>query len=449
MTIFFFKKIIAIVAVTAVIFPVGLFGASATATDSFKVFLTVDQETAPGTTGGGGGGVGTQFPIITNVVVTPSINGAVITYKTAIPATTTLSYGKSTSFEIGTIGDPTLSESHIANISDLTPNTTYYFSIDAKSFSGSLANSGTISFNTLPVGPVVNALSFSATAREKDIELNWRLPVELKNSTVRIVRSETFYPVDVEDGKTIFENAGQNQFVDSDVVAQVRYYYTLFIKGDDGKYSSGAVADAKIPLPGEKEETQADLFDRLSKAPFVDERISSLSISDFIFSQPDREDFSSKGDETLFIEGDKNLTIKLSYARVPELLKTIAITLSDPDEKSRKFTFLLRVDEDKTFYTATIAPLGRSGEYKMDVAIVDYKNQGLKKISANLLAVVSRPFVTEGVFVPPVGFTVNDLVMLLVVVLALFALSYMSVRRIDLSYLRGVWSRYRPARRRR
>lgn len=419
--------------------------AASTTTNSFKVFLTVNQETAPQGGGGqaGGGGVGTNLPIITNVLITPTRHGATISYNTSIPATSAFSYGKNILHNDNLLSDSTFITFHTFTISNLSADTDYFFFITATSPIGSQATYGVEKFRTLKVVSPVNALSFSATAQTEDIKLDWKLPKSQENSVVRIVRSESFYPTNVNDGITIFEGSGVETLLDQKVIKGVRYYYTLFVKDSNGNYSSGAVADAKILLPGEKPETQEGLFDRLSKAPNVDTRISSLSLNDFVFSQPGRDDFSVKGDESLFIEGDKELTIKLSYARVPELLKTIAVTLSDPDDVNRKFTFLLRINEEKTFYEATIAPLGKSGEYKMDIAIVDYKNQGLKRINGNLLAVVSKAFKGEGVFVPIQAFTVNDLMVYLILVLALFGLSYISARRIDLSYLRERLFRYR------
>ncbi len=437
------QKIIAALIITSYLLP---FSIAATTTDSFKVFLTVDQETPAPVGGSGGGGVTTQFPLIFNLVVTPSENGATISFNTVIPAVTFLSYGKTDALSDGSVADISLSTNHTLSLSGLTADTLYFFAIEAVSASGARAESGTKSFSTLSRVPVVNALSFTATAREKDIELKWRMPTGEENSTVRIVRSTDFYPSDITDGITLFEGVGTT-IADADVTIGIRYYYTLFLKSADGKYSSGAVADARIPLPGEPVvEEEEDLFDRLAKAPYVDERIASLSLADFIFSQPDREDISTGGNQTLFIEGDKMLTVKLRYDRVPELLKTIAITLADPDDQQKKFTFLLRADEEKKFYSATVAPLGRSGEYVMTIAIVDYKNQGLKRLSGSLLAVVSRPFTDQGIFQTQ-RFSVNDLLVAVLAGLALVALSYVSAKRIDVGYLARLWSRYGRQRR--
>ncbi|MFZ3020016.1 MAG: hypothetical protein WA051_00655, partial [Minisyncoccia bacterium] len=148
--------------------------AASTTTDSFKVFLTVNQETAVTPTGGASGGVGTNFPVITSLNVVPSTNGAVITYTTSIPTTATLIYGKTSAQTSGTSTDIIFSTIHTATISNLTTATLYYFSIDVVSQTGAHGTSGIGKFTTLSITPVTNALSFSATAETSDIRLDWR-----------------------------------------------------------------------------------------------------------------------------------------------------------------------------------------------------------------------------------------------------------------------------------
>jgi len=55
-------------------------------------------------------------------------------------------------------------------------------------------------------------------------------------------------------------------------------------------------------------------------------------------------------------------------------------------EKDRTFSFLLRVNKEKTLYTATIGALGDSGTYKVNISVVDYRNRGLKNIAGELVA---------------------------------------------------------------
>ena len=46
------------------------------------------------------------------------------------------------------------------------------------------------------------------------------------------------------------------------------------------------------------------------------------------------------------------------------------------------------MNDDKTAYEATLAPLGKDGRYGLHVVILDYKNQGLLRLEGNLKAFV-------------------------------------------------------------
>jgi len=85
------------------------------------------------------------------------------------------------------------------------------------------------------------------------------------------------------------------------------------------------------------------------------------------------------------INGSKNLIVSVDYDLLPEVLKTIALTIVDADDAAKTFSFLLRVDEEKSVYRATLAPLERAGVYPFFVNILDHKNQGLKKLQGEIL----------------------------------------------------------------
>ncbi|HEY4504045.1 MAG TPA: hypothetical protein VJJ28_02975, partial [Candidatus Paceibacterota bacterium] len=231
---------------------------------------------------------------------------------------------------------------------------------------------------------IVNILNFTAIPLSESILLNWEYPQNSGIVSVMIVRSDKFFPSDIYDGEVIFEGDGK-QAIDNDVISGVRYYYAIFAKNISGEYSSGVLAQARIPIAGEiiyKE--SEDPFSDIPQAEIVHPAISALSLFDFDFIQDGRK-IVHQGN-TVAIDAKKNLIVQLDYKKVPEILKTIAITLSDPEDSSKVFTFLLRVNKDNTAYTATIASLERSGNYKLNAIILDYKNQGLKRLNGELRA---------------------------------------------------------------
>ena len=101
--------------------------------------------------------------IISNVQHTPSVTGVEITWDTDRPATSEVAYGLTTSYELGTVEDPTLVQNHSVTLSDLEPNTLYHYqitSVDANDVSASTGD-----FTVTTVQYVTLALSISDEAR--------------------------------------------------------------------------------------------------------------------------------------------------------------------------------------------------------------------------------------------------------------------------------------------
>lgn len=336
------------------------------------------------TTSTGGTQSGAQQPVIYDVVVAPTKFGALVRFKTNVPTTGTLSWGETVAYEIGASTETIASLEHTISISGLLPATGYVFQIDAVNGYGAHAFLSNQSFTTLSLeAGATNASNFTAKAQTSSILLNWNNPAISDFANVRIVRSDSFYPADANDGVIVYEGNAES-YTDADVLVGTRYYYTLFVKYADGTYSSGILADARIPKAGEVE-TPIDVIDTLPQAPSVHPLINALSFIDFDFIQNGKKITSNDG-KSVMIDGESNLTVSLRYEKVPEVLKTIAITLADPEDPTQTFSFLLRVNSTKTAYVATIAPLGKSGRYQVRIAIVDYKNRGLKKIVGSFLA---------------------------------------------------------------
>ena len=233
----------------------------------------------------------------------------------------------------------------------------------------------------------VNVLNFNAIPGNVSIFLSWQYPIDADIRSVRIVRSTVFFPVGISDGEVIFEGDALD-VIDHDVVPGVLYYYALFARNSSGQYSSGVLAQARIAYPDEVIvlSTSTDPFANVPNALNVHPDIANLTLLDFDFIQDGKKIIHTGN--TVVIDGKKNLTVRLAYNKVPQILKTIAISLADPNDQTKIFTFLLRVNDDETAYEATIAPLANIGDYRLHAIILDYKNQGLKRLEGNLRAVV-------------------------------------------------------------
>jgi hypothetical protein len=392
------SKIFSIVLIFIVALPMITNASQATTSGTFTVGLSVETATTsttptstPTSTNGGGGGNGAPpsnpLPKILNVTVAPEIHSAVIKFETDPHAEATVAFGKTTDYEDGAIVESLYLKEHTAALTHLDPDTRYYFEISVTDgFGGTATYTGSFSTRaegavTVPTTPA-NPTTFVATPEANRVDLSWVVP-GVSNPNVRIMRSETFYPSDPSDGEIVFE--GKNtRAVDVNVTPGMTYYYTLFVK-QGNQYSSGVIAKATVPAVGvEPLPPSTNPFENIPTSSTIDPRIQSLQISDFLFVQ-DGKVLSSENNRVT-IDGTKDLTVLLPYDRVPEILKTIGITLHDPIDPNKTFSFLLRVNNDKSDYVATIAPLGRSGTYNLTIIILDYKNQGMKELTGALLA---------------------------------------------------------------
>ncbi|HRZ30105.1 MAG TPA: carboxypeptidase-like regulatory domain-containing protein [Candidatus Paceibacterota bacterium] len=85
------------------------------------------------------------------------------------------------------------------------------------------------------------------------------------------------------------------------------------------------------------------------------------------------------------LSGEKPLTILFNLKTSSEFLKTIGITLTDPEDKNKTFSFLMRRSPDGLSYQATLSPLIRAGTYPIDIYIINYQNQTIRHLTGKLV----------------------------------------------------------------
>lgn len=359
---------------------------------------TSSATTFPVTTGGNGGGGngggsssnggGSIELRLLYFIVEPETTNATIRFGTNLEVLSSVSWGLTPDYELGTLSSALYLKDHSVKLEELRPNTKYYFKVKLLDGYGRVRTIDNQEFTTLGIPnilPPENVSNLKATPDTKVITLTWQNP-NTNFDSVRIVKSDKFYPRDPSEGQVIYEGTGE-QFVDQDVVKDTTYYYTAFTKDANGNYSSGAVADAKLLNAGETAKTR-DLFGGILTLPkeLINPIINGLSLLDIDFIQDGKK--LPVVSDTVNIKGDRTLTISIDYDKVPEILKTIAITLYDPVDSEKSFSFLLRVNKDKTAYQAVVGALERPGNYRFGIAILDLKNQGLKKLAGVLVATV-------------------------------------------------------------
>ena len=356
----------------------------------------VSTSTPPSSGGGPGNGSGSTMLQIFDIKIVPGLNQATVSFSTNMPVLAEVMWGRTPDYEAGSLMSPFYDYTHELLLNGLDAQTTYLLKIVAVNIQGvSVAAEATFTTSApLLVSPLANPSDFRAKPFSDHIHLSWTDPDDPRVSTFRIVRSSSFFPRDQFDGEPIYEDPGSS-FDDRDVIPGKTYYYAIFSESSDGVFSSGALAAARVPLPGEQLGTAVNPFANIAPSPIVNPIIAALTLSDFIFTQSGQA-LPVVGGKTVSIDGTKDLTIQLPYDKVPQVLKTIAITLQDPDDAAAVFTFLLRADADQTYYEATIGALGHSGDYTLSVVILDYQNMSMKRLAGDLRALVFEAPILNG-----------------------------------------------------
>ena len=94
---------------------------------------------------------GSEPPVISGVEVSAGVESAVVSWVTDRPASSSVEFGETTSFELGTVSDSTLRTEHSVTLSGLSPGTTYHFRVSSTGEGGDSASSPESTFVTRTV----------------------------------------------------------------------------------------------------------------------------------------------------------------------------------------------------------------------------------------------------------------------------------------------------------
>ena len=320
--------------------------------------------------------------------------------------------------------------------------------------------------------PNVNLTAHYIKAR-KAIQLTWQNPANFVFDSIIIIKFEGSFngsvlPTAEQDSAIIYDGSGQETW-DEEVEAGATYsYVALVIKNDD--HSSGAWATERVPVPeilgctdptapnynpdatvndgscpadvlGCLDQDAANYNPKANKddgnceySPFAtttEEVFTTLSPEwDFRFLQTQEPTKTFDSQMRVWINGNKNLSILFNYKLAPATLKTIGVTLTDPIDKTKTFSFLMHQNKEGTAYEATIAPLIRHGTYPLDFYIVNYDNQATKRIKGHLIVSGMGPIATIALPVAATGLAISFLPSLYDLLIILFRIfSYFFGRR--------------------
>ena len=329
---------------------------------STAVATTTPGVSAPPPSSDGGG---THLYLVDFNIV-PEIYSTEVSWETSLYAQFELHWGRTTSYELGFVANGPFKREHKTVITDLEPATVYEYQLLGYDRQGKrhVLSSGT--FKTLSAPdtiPPSNVFGLQASVTENDVVLTWQNPQDPDFAFVRIVRSHLFYPADPYDGFIAFQDE-KTEFTDNDALKKYPVlYYTVFSYDTQGNISSGAVVAVSLDnLP----ETDAE-----PSEPFL------LSFEDLEVIQQDviQEDGE--------LDADLPVLLRIAYEKLPEHLKTITVSLVHPRDPRLSFSFLLRINKDKTYYEARLAPMRVVGQYPVTVTVYDHEAQKMHQVKGS------------------------------------------------------------------
>lgn len=341
----------------------------------------------------GGGAVELHAPglELVRLEIIPDRDSAVLRYETVGFVRSVIKWGETNSYEMGTIGERSFSRIHEIHILNLKPGTTYQFTIEGENYVGIYGVLTSNNFTTLQpvdVFPPANVQNLRALKDGDDIVLSWENPNDPDFEKIRVLRNENFYPSDTADGWLVYDGDRENVRDRSIAIPGTRQFYTVFTYDKQGNISSGAVVAITISENG------------VTNIDIVDEEKNNIDLQflDIHFIQDGIEQVAHDGKVAL--DGTKPFSIHVPYESVPEHLKTILVTLADSIDEEKSFSFILRINGDKTGYDAHIAPLGTAGTFPIRVSVFDFKTNQVGFVRGSIVSNIAfaRSDTTETFF---------------------------------------------------
>lgn len=360
---------------------------------SVPVTFTVTDQQPTTTPEAGGNNVRhelQEIPLrVVEYEVTPRSTDALIGWRTQGPSRSTVRWGTTPAYELGVFEGTQFADVHERLLSGLRPATRYYFSLEGENRRGERRILVESSFVTLPPADTdvpLNVTGLTATRDGDDVVLSWDVPSDAGVAFVRVLAHHRFFPSDVADGRLVYEGSAHTARDRGVALPGETLFYTVFSYGDNGRISSGAVAALTVTQEGTE--------------PFVpvpSEEELPLTLANLLFVQ-DGEVLLPDERGVVTVDSARRLSVGMLYEQLPARLKAVMITLAHPTDAARTFSFLLRANEQKTAYVATLAPLEAEGLFPFSLSVFDVETAQIGSVSAALHALQQAPQPEGGVF---------------------------------------------------
>jgi len=347
--------------------------------------------------------------VLDDLLIVPATDRVAISLSTARPARFELRWGRTASYELGYVTTDRFLRDYETTITGLEPGTLYEYELIGYTPAGRQTILKRGQFTTVSLDSermlVPNVSGFIATVALDSVRLSWQPPI-LPNAYVRIVRSHLGFPQHQNDGAIVYQGKGTS-VTDVDILQTMSpVYYTAFVVAESGAVSSGAIAvvyrsdtilSGSIPYEPERPPLPAEF------APIEEVRASTTlpELSDIMISQGVHT--WRLEDQRIELTAGGTVTVSIAKDRVTAPIKIIIGTLLDPANHRQQFSFLLRLNQDRSAYEATLAVPTTVGVSQLTIEIYDFSSERLARYS-NQISFIPAPDDPQVVF-PDIFFT--------------------------------------------
>lgn len=381
--------------------------------------------------------------VVNDFRIETGISTSSLILSTVRPARIEVRWGRTASYELGYLVSSNYSKEHSPLLNELEPGTKYEYEIIGYSQRGneSIVRSGFfVTKSEFLIQPVENVSQFTALQNDMDAFLSWQLPGNGSADKIRIVRSHLRFPEHVRDGAVVYQG-NEEQFIDTDILSFYSpVYYTAFVYDGAGNISSGAVAivyaDAESSVPN-----QSFSIDESEGTGFVEEATSSINTErvtvDMKMPTPSEIEIVQNDKIFTFLESritlisEQNFLVSISKNTISGNLKTIIVTVVDPTDNRKSFSYLLRINSQQTSYEALVPMLSVIGKSQLTLEIYDYEAFVVAKYKVPVEFENSKELKAGLVAFPDVAYRFAPSVFIIFLIVLMLLLLFMYRRNKD------------------
>ena len=319
-----------------------------------------------------------------SILVTPAERSAVLMWQTNVNTTYTLRFGRTTSYELGSISTTIFRREHLTTLENLEPGTRYWYTIiatDTRGVSKELTRGEFTTRSSLQSDIPPNVRNVAVEVQATDVTLQWTNPVMPIGAYIRVMRSHLFYPTSVTDGALVYEGVGSEAFDKAALAIRTPQYYTVFVIDSSGGISSGAVAVARLVVASNEVETNSAATST-EIPPVLEAGDSTVLEAAMVFIEQGTK--TQTLDRPVSLDAREVYTVSIPVSAVATHLKAIILSVQDPTDQRVSTNYLLKLNKKGDAYETVVQPPKVVGVSRLTIEVFDFYLASVRRISTQL-----------------------------------------------------------------